>query len=59
MPVCMKHAYASAGVHTMGSSRRLNDVFTTIGQPVRASNASINARNGPWRSALTVCTRAE
>src|SRR5207245_6177801 len=41
MLVRMKHRNASSGVHTIGSPRTLNDVFTITGQPVRRSNPSM------------------
>ena len=42
MCVRMKQRYASSGVQTIGSPRTLNDVFTTTGQPVSDSNASMS-----------------
>ena len=40
MPLRTKVLYASAGVVTMGSPRRLCDVFMTTGTPVRSPNSS-------------------
>ena len=37
-----KQSHASSGVATIGSPRTLNDVFTTIGQPVMRSNSEIS-----------------
>src|SRR5690606_1530331 len=58
-PVLMKQECASAGVHTMGSPRTLNEVFTSTGHPVSASNAESTSCSPGARSACTVCSRAE
>ena len=39
--VPMKHLKASVGVHIIGSPRTLNEVLTTIGQPVICLNFEI------------------
>src|SRR5688572_17263378 len=43
MCVRMKHWYASAGVHTIGSPRTLNEVLTITAHPVRDSNSLIRS----------------
>ncbi len=55
----MKQAYASRGLQTIGSPRTLNEVFTSTGHPVRASNATSRACNPGDASRVTVCNRAE
>ena len=43
----------------MGSPRRLNEVFSSIGHPVRRSNARRSAWNEGLVIESTVCGRAE
>jgi hypothetical protein len=43
MCVRMKHLYASAGLHTIGSPLTLNDVFTSTLYPVSSSNRLIRS----------------
>ena len=55
----MKHLNASVGVHTIGSPRTLNDVFTTNGHPVKSLNFDITAWKRGFVSACTVWILAE
>src|SRR5262249_48644773 len=57
--VFRKQAYASAGPHTMGSSRTLKLVLISIPSPVSASNAFNSCHNRPPVSSRTVWTRQE
>ena len=45
-------------MQTIGSPRRLNDVFITTGTPVRFPNSSINSQYSGFTSRSTVCGRA-
>lgn len=42
MPELKKVRTASVGVHTIGSPRKLNEVFMMTGTPVRLPNSEIN-----------------
>src|SRR5258706_10431865 len=54
-----KHMIASNGLHTIGSPRTLNDVFSRMGHWVRFSNSSSNRANRGLTLECTVWTRAE
>jgi hypothetical protein len=59
MPLMLKVLIASRGESTIGSPRKLKDVFMSIGTPLRRSKALSNAWKVGFEADVTIWTRAD